>query len=551
MNEGVLNALGGLGVFLLGMVVMTDGLKAMAGDSLRRALARFTTSPSTGAVTGAIATAIIQSSSATTVTAVGFVGAGLITFSQALGIIFGANIGTTITGWIVALVGFKFKLGSMALPLVLAGALIRLFSKKRFASLGLALSGFGLIFIGIDLIQEGMSGLEGVVTPETFPADSLQGRLLLVAVGIGITLVTQSSSAGIATALAAVHAGTINFQQAAVMVIGMDVGTTVTAAIATIGGSTDVRRTGYAHVIYNLLTGAMAFLLVSPFTWAGSALLGDGFTSNPEMALVGFHTFFNTLGVIIVLPVADSFARLMTWLVPDKPLAYLGRLDRSLYESPAAAMDAVEATLREVAGVVLRSLTEVLRSGRTEATDSRLLDASAALKKTRDFLSPIETSSLQPAIYSRKSKAIHATDHLCRLIDRCQEKRSHTLREPKLVPLRELLEESVQSANKHLVRISESPEMDAAKTAATIDRLKQMWQEFESEAEKDRHGLIVEAAREPEVPQQTIGKLDTLRWIRRVAYHVWRIMYYLTAAPTLDGLQATDLPAEVDSEMVE
>ena len=127
MTTGILNTLGGLGVFLLGMVVMTDGLKAIAGGALRHALAQFTKSPTSGAITGAIGTAIIQSSSATTVAAVGFVGAGLITFSQSLGIIFGANIGTTITGWLVAIVGFKIEIDSIALPFVLVGVLLRLF----------------------------------------------------------------------------------------------------------------------------------------------------------------------------------------------------------------------------------------------------------------------------------------------------------------------------------------------------------------------------------------------------------------------------------------
>ncbi|MDQ1362380.1 MAG: phosphate:Na+ symporter, partial [Pseudomonadota bacterium] len=142
-----LNAIGGLGLFLLGMVIMTDGLRSMAGDAVRNVLMRFTRSPLSGAVTGAVTTVILQSSSATTVTAVGFVGAGLMSFSQALGVIFGANIGTTLRGWVIVLVGFKLQLGLILMPLILFGALARLLSRSYMAHIGFALAGFGLIFV--------------------------------------------------------------------------------------------------------------------------------------------------------------------------------------------------------------------------------------------------------------------------------------------------------------------------------------------------------------------------------------------------------------------
>ena len=152
--QDLITALGGIGVFLLGMVVMTEGLKSLAGARISAWLADATRSPASGAVTGAIGTAILQSSSATTVAAVGFVGAGILTFSQSLGIIFGANLGTTITGWMVALVGFKLKLGSLLLPLIFGGVLLRIFASGRLASIGYACAGFGLIFVGIDLLQQ-------------------------------------------------------------------------------------------------------------------------------------------------------------------------------------------------------------------------------------------------------------------------------------------------------------------------------------------------------------------------------------------------------------
>jgi len=154
----LLQTLGGLGLFLFGMVVMTDALRVLAGASIRDALMRFTRSPLSGAITGAASTAILQSSSATTVAAVGFVGAGLMGFNSALGIVFGANVGTTLTGWIVMGLGFKLDLGALMLPIVLVGTLLRLFGRGRIANAGLAAAGFGVIFVGIEQMQLGMAG---------------------------------------------------------------------------------------------------------------------------------------------------------------------------------------------------------------------------------------------------------------------------------------------------------------------------------------------------------------------------------------------------------
>ncbi len=165
--QSLIQAIGGIGVFLLGMVVMTEGLKALAGARISQWLADATRSPWSGATTGAISTAILQSSSATTVAAVGFVGAGLLTFSQSLGIIFGANLGTTITGWMVALVGFKLQLGSLLLPLIFVGVMLRIFASGRIARAGFSIAGFALIFVGIDLLQQAAAKSTSVTLPRT------------------------------------------------------------------------------------------------------------------------------------------------------------------------------------------------------------------------------------------------------------------------------------------------------------------------------------------------------------------------------------------------
>ena len=310
------------------MSIMTDGLKSLADERLRKILARSTRKPLSGVCTGAATTAMLQSSSATTVAAVGLVHVGLLTFSESLGIIFGANVGTTLTGWLVALLGFKLKLGEMMMPVILVGVLIRLTSRGRLSAVGTALAGFGLIFVGITFLQHGMAGLQGIVTPDSFPSDTRTGRLLLVLIGIAITLVTQSSSAGVAAAIAAVYTGTISLNQAAAMVIGMDLGTTATAAMATIGGNVQARRTGLAHVIYNMMTAVGAFLMLTPYFFLLRRCWPELESSDPEIALVSFHTFFNALGVLAVLPFTRSFARLMERLIPEQGNPLARRLDK-------------------------------------------------------------------------------------------------------------------------------------------------------------------------------------------------------------------------------
>ena len=510
MFSSLLTTSGGLGLFLLGMSVMTTALKSLGGRALRTALARFTKSPGSGALTGAVVTALIQSSSATTVTAVGFVGAGLLTFTQVLGVIFGANLGTTATGWLVALLGFKLNLGELVLPLILLGALAHLFLRGRAATVGFALAGFGLIIVGIGYMQQGMQGLEGAITPNDFPDDTWVGRFLLVLIGIGLTVVTQSSSAGVATALAAVNTGTINFPQAAAMVIGMDVGTTVTALLATVGGSTDARRTGFAHLFYNLLTAVCAYLLLTPYTWLADTIAPGSLEHQPEIALVAFHSLYNALVMFTVLPFTASFARLIVAVVPAEPIPFTGRLDHSLYDSPAIALGAVRGTLEELARVVFRELALALAGQGRPPTTPSLEEVNEALKRTRDFLEPISTSSEQLDLFPQQVAAIHTIDHLRRLIDRCQEQdRVARIRgEAELASLGANLKQAVDVALDAIPR----REVDLP-----VDRVSQAWQQLDEQAEQRRRLLVESAAAGQIDAYAAIGQLDSLRWLRRVA----------------------------------
>lgn len=520
METHWIQALGGLGLFLFGMSVMTDGLRGLAGRLLHQVLARFTHSPASGVLTGTLSTAILQSSSATTVAAVGFVSAGLLSFDQALGIIFGANLGTTVTGWLVALLGLKLNIGQITLPLILAGALMRLFGRGRLRSGGTALAGFGLIFLGISLLQAGMAGWEGRITPDTFPGDTLWGRLQLVLIGIAVTIVTQSSSAGVATALTAVYTGTIGFSQAAALVIGMDVGTTVTAALATIGGSRETRRTGYSHVVYNVLTAIGAFFLLPVYVRVLEGLDPDLLGQQAELALVGFHSLFNLLGVLVILPLVPAFARLMYRLVPEEPGSPELVLDRRLLSEPSVALDT---SLRLVRDQVIQavSLVDRLLNDPENVAQDDLSVLRQRLLRVRAYVDDIHLSPDQERDWERLNALIHLLDHLRRLLTRCEEEpeRIRTLlREEALAPIADGLAA-------HVGQLLEA--LQAHRWQEAADLARHYAEAVDGQAEMAR-SLVSSRIASGELDMEAGNlQLEAIRWARRVSWHLARLLHHL------------------------
>lgn len=516
----LINITGGLGLFLLGMVIMTDGLRAIAGRSIRNALMRFTHNPLSGAVTGAIGTAILQSSSATTVAAVGFVSAGLISFSQSLGIIFGANIGTTITGWLVALLGFKLNLTTLLLPLILVGVLLRLSNKDPYRHIGLALAGFALIFVGITTMQGAMTGIDKSIMPALFPHDSWGTRLQLLFIGILVTVITQSSSAGIATTITALYVGAINFHQATALVIGMDVGTTVTAALATIGGTQASRRTGLSHVIYNCFTGIGALFLITPFThlWLW---LNDGavIAQHAEIALVTFHTTFNTLGVIIVLPMTRSFARLMYRLIPEKKNPYTDSLDNSLLQVPDVAITANRVAIINQL-IAAMNYANRLMASKSFHNINIIIDLLAALKATQEYTDQIHIKTEQSKDWQRLYSTIHALDHLDRLLHRCQEPEKAQLYS-EYHQVDELTQKTRQMMEKVVLAINDG-DWELAVTLAN-----QQLNAINSQTPKLRANIMASVTSGEFDIDAADDYLDAIRWQGRVMNHISRICYYL------------------------
>ena len=516
----IIQALGGLGLFLLGMIIMTDSLRSLAGDAMRKLLLRFTHTPLSGAVTGTITTAILQSSSATTVFAVGLVGAGLMGFTEALGIIFGANIGTTITGWIVVLLGFKFQIGSVLMPLILVGALLRLFGKERWASIGMAVAGFGLIFVGIYLIQQGMSDVQKLITPESFPDDNFIGRIQLLLIGVLFSAVTQSSSAGVAVTLTALYAGAINFPQAAALVIGMDVGTTVTAALATIGGTVGSRRTGLSHVIYNLFTGLGALLLITPYVMLWQWLGADVLKNNAEIVLIAFHTSFNTLGVIIVLPLSHQFARLIKYLIPNTETSYTGGLDKTLLHDPTLALSAAQLTLKNEAIALLRHVVYLLgdiKRGR----ESNLLELKYALTKTQSYIDYIDLSGNKEGDHEYFINLFHAMDHIQRLHYRCDKGLD------KMIDLKYIEDTVAIRKNIADVFVYVIVDLENNDWLAAEERTHELAVNITKQMEALRHSIMARVADNHISVARGNASLDAVRWLDRISGHSARLSHYL------------------------
>lgn len=349
---------GGVGLFLLGMGLMTDGLKLAAGPALEGILANATKTRLRGLAAGIAVTALVQSSSAVTVAAIGFVNAGLLNLAQALWVLFGANVGTTMTGWLVALVGLKFKIDALALPLVGIGMILRLTGERdRRGALGMALAGFGVLFLGIDMLKETFSGLSADFQ---LPAGSgVLDVLTLVLIGIVLTILMQSSSASLAVALTAAQGGLIAAQGAAAVVIGANIGTTVTALIAAIGATANAKRAAAAHILFNLLTGGVALLLL-PWLIAFLGVLREwlGLEEAPAAKLALFHTLFNVLGVVLIWPLADRLTRMLEarFRSADEELGRPRYLDATVLAVPALALDALAREVRHLGGLALATV---------------------------------------------------------------------------------------------------------------------------------------------------------------------------------------------------
>jgi phosphate:Na+ symporter len=511
------NLLGGIGLFLLGMILLTDGLKAVAGEALRRVLSRFVRGPFSALFSGAAVTILVQSSSATTLTTIGFVSAGLLTFPQAVGVLFGANLGTTSTGWIVAVLGLKISVGKLALPLIGVGALLRLLTRERLAAAGLALAGFGLIFVGIDTLQAGMAHLAELFDPSQLPGETFAGRMLLVAMGIAMTVVMQSSSAAVATTLTALHGGAIDLAQAAALVVGQNVGTTVTAGLACIGAATAAKRTALAHILFNVITGVVALAILPHFVRLADAL-AHGLEEQPgALALATFHTVFNVLGVLLLLPWTRGYARLIARLVPERGPALTRRLDATVANVAPVAIEATRLTLREIALVLSEYLQGLLRNRQSRDT---LEPVGRALVETRKFIGRVRSDPETKGEHQRHIGTLHAMDHLERLLEACRETKP-----AQWIERDAAIAAAAGRLSEGLVLIS--PWLGGNEVPAPVEHLAALSAALAETRRTHRATILEETAAGRADAGDTLARLEALRWLDRLGYHIWRAVHHL------------------------
>ncbi|MDX9842739.1 MAG: Na/Pi symporter [Aquabacterium sp.] len=356
----IVNLLGGIGLFLLGMTMLTDGLKLAAGGALERILAAWTRTRLYGLLTGILVTALVQSSTAMTVAAIGFVNAGLLSFTSALWVVFGSNLGSSVTGWLVALIGFKFKIDAFALPFIGVGMALKLSGEgTRRGGLGGTLAGFGLLFLGIDLLKEGFGGLSPADLPEM--GRDLGGMLTAVLIGLLLTIILQASSATLTIALTAVAGGMVTLEIAAAIVIGANIGTTLTGIVAAINATPNARRLAAAHVFFNVVTAVVAFALLSPLLklihYIGVQFVGDG---NPVTQLVIFHTGFNALGVLLMWPLSTPLVRFLQgrFQTVEEDELRPRYLDMNVASVPALALQALRRELARMGHLALQLATD-------------------------------------------------------------------------------------------------------------------------------------------------------------------------------------------------
>ena len=360
-------------MFLFGMKVMSDGLQKSAGDRMRKTLNFMTGNRFAGIITGFVVTAIVQSSSAVSVIVVSFVNAGLLTLTQSIGVLFGVNIGTTLTAWIISLIGFKLSIDNLALPAIGIGFILSIIKWKH-KSIGDFLVGFGFLFLGLYFLAEGMGNIHKVIDFDavgTFKDMGYVAILIGFGVGLVMTILINSSTAAIAIIMTMTFNGIITYEMAAGMVMGANLGTTTDAPLASLAGNIESKRTALVHVLFNIIGVTWALIFMIPLLRLVDIIMpGDPYAVvlSPEGVkmgniastthLAGLHTLFNIINTLLFVPFVNQFARLVSFIIRDKKLEEktghyrFTYLSTAIHDSPELNILRVEKEIRDMAGIV-------------------------------------------------------------------------------------------------------------------------------------------------------------------------------------------------------
>lgn len=437
-------------MFLLGMKTMSVGLQKSTGERMRKTVSFMTGNRFAGVFTGFLATAIIQSSSAFTIIVISFVNAGLLTLTQSIGVIFGTNIGTTVTGWIISLVGFKISIATLALPAIGIGFFISI-TKWRYKSIGDFLVGFGFLFMGLHFLTEGMANANDIFNYDAIGALRYK-RVLAMFVGVGVgllmTIIINSSTASVTLIMALAFQDIITYEMAAGMILGSNLGTTFTAALAGIAGNINSKRAALVHVLFNVIGIVWALPLIFPLLNLVNIILpGDPWAAGPgntaiPVHIAGLHTIYNIINVIIFLPFVNQFAKLVTLIISEKKVKEddghyrFAYLSTAIADSPELNIMRAEKEISNMAGIVsymysrfctvLRSLHE--GADKNEEKTVVTLCEELELKEQyvdemreilTDFLVGCSRIKLNPRSEAHVSSLLRVTSNLEEMSDEC------------------------------------------------------------------------------------------------------------------------------------
>lgn len=534
----IFGLIGGLGMFLFGMRFMSEGLRSVASERLRSILSTLTRNTYIAIAAGAAATALIQSSSAMTVLVVGFVNAGLLTLTQALCIVLGANIGTTITAWMVSAMAF-LNPSTYALPAIGFGFAMTQISKRRqVKQWGQVILGFGILFFGLNVMKEGFSPLKDSASAATFLGAFGTNPLLGVLVGTVFTMALQSSSATIAIVQVLAFQGVIPFSVALPLILGDNIGTTITVEIAAIGGNRTAHRTARSHSLFNVI--GVALLL--PFIYNGwySALIqrlipGELTTASVMVHIAAAHTLFNVINANLWAPAVNVLARAVTRLLPGEeerpPVTRPKHLEKHLLENPRAA---IEATIEELVHMaeVAQDTVRVALSSFFSADEKRIPDvrrAEAALDNLQiaitDYLieiferHPDETDSrMLPVLIHSVNDLEKVGDYCFNLTQLVERMNADGLRIPKpAAPKLRALAETVDRMMGELIHGLRERSLESA------DRILALESEIDELRDDARREEIARLLKRKEDPRAEIISMDFATNIEKMGDHITNI----------------------------
>ena len=518
--------LGGVGLFLYGIKLMGDALQSLAGDRMRRLVGSLTRTPVRGVLIGTFVTMLIQSSSATTVMTVSFVHVGLMTLQQAVGVIMGANVGTTMTAQIIA-----FKLNAYALPLIGIGMFLALFGKsKKQRYIGNGIVGFGLLFLGMKTMEDSMSFLQG--RQDLFLSFS-SNPMLGVLAGTVITMVVQSSAATIGLTIAMAAQGLFGLDVALPIVLGDNIGTTITAVLASFGSNRSAKQAAAAHVMFNIIGVTWALLTLPLFQSLVMVTAKD-----VSHQLANAHTLFNVLNTLFFLPFTAPFARLIQWMLPSSESATPSGprfLDAKLLKaSPAAAVDAVRQEIVHMGSLAQLMLKDVLQAflENDHRMISQVNETEKAVNELNHAISGYASELWQEGLSDELSVALSAYvngvgdiermgDHAQNLIELFEYKEEHGLQFSK--EGREELQDMFSTVTLAVKLCLEAmAEENVAKAREVIDHLEE---EIDHKEKTLRRQHIIRLNRGICQPSAGVVFIDILSNLERIGDHAHNVAY--------------------------